>query len=219
MDFAAAFTVVIQTCYDNAATTVPVLLESLTTAGVPPSAVLVVCGKCPSDDGVPLAAPGFRLVPVTHAGPAGLICVSERPDLVTTPWLLCLQDTMAVGQEFTQRALEAHRQICDTPGTSQAPVRCVKVLDTLDTDVGLYDARWLGTLDLAGYKGGNGGGGEVFDLCPVECARYMGRSDDPDQRLVLGEFRYSEGGVARTIEHYPVLDLYHFTSLDLSYKI
>ena len=213
------FTIVVQTCYEHAATTLPVLLESLETVGVPlSSSLLVVCGQCPADSQGDPVLPGYdgsyRVVPVGYAAGAltGLVCVSERPALVATPWLLYIRDTMAAGEEFLERALEAYRQICDTPSTSQAPVRCVKLLDRASMGVGFYDTRWLGSLDLVGCKGkgGRAAPDEVFDLCPAECAKYIGEFDNPEHRQVLGEFRYSEAAAARTIEHYPALDLYKF---------
>lgn len=228
------FTVVIHTCASYAPTTLPMLLESLELAGVPTESVLVVCGQC-ADGQRPVVETGNVLyrnvrmitVPYTAESLTGLICLSEQHSLVDSPWVLYIQDTMVVGDEFLPRALEAHRQILGLPSTSESPVLCVKLLDKFSLSVGFYNTTWLRGLDLRDLKTTVNEDDlhamrdiktwcedKVFDLCPLDSVRFLGRFDSPEDRRLLGDFKYSDTSAARQIEHYPSLDLYKFKSWD-----
>lgn len=224
------FTIVVSTCRPYAPTALPMLLDSLRMAGTPMGSVVVVCGECPGGD-VPEIEGGVsdvRLVvgvEYTCEALTGLIWVSEQPAGTTAPWVLYLQDTMVAGEEFVARALEAHRQIEALPGTSESPVRCVKLLDKFSLSVGFYSAEWLRGEALGALKRDGVGVHEmreiktwcedsVFNRCPRDSVRFLASFDSPEDRRVLGEFRYSDGGAERRIEHYPSLDLYKFKSWD-----
>lgn len=241
------FTIVIQTCYSYAEVAVPVLLASLAQAGVPRESLLVVCGQCPPAAGggggtcrpprIP-GAEGLRVAAVSYTAEAltGLIHLSETPPPAPDPlldpdsspptgWVLYLQDTMAAGPDFLRRALEVHRQVLDTPSTSESSVHCVKLLNGFSMSVGFYDLAWLRGLDLGALKAEAADTDrvreiktwcedKVFDMCPAASARFLAEFNNPEDRRVLGAFRYSDSSAARKIEHYPVLDLYKFKSWD-----
>lgn len=214
-------TLVINTCAAYAPTTVPMLLESLGAAGVPPEAIRIVCGQSSDKPpAIPLVDEmGISVVHTEYTAEAmtGLVYLSEHHDLVDTPWVLYLQDTMAVGPDFPYKAL----MVCDSVSVEQ--VDCVRLLDMFSLSVGLYSTAWLQGLDLSEYKRQarttrdvqqikTWSEDRVFGLCAPERARHLAEYQNPTDRVVMGDFRYSDASTPRIIEHYPVLDVYKLKS-------
>lgn len=217
-------TVVINTCAEYAATTVPVLLESMGVAGVPHQNIVIVCGQCAEGQSPPTIglADDIRKIFVPYSAEAltGLIAVSELAGAVATPWVLYLQDTMVVGRDFAYRAL----MLCDS--VSPDTIDCVKLLDRYSLSVGLYSTAWLRGLDLDGLKRTVHtkqdmqriklwSEDRVFGMCAADRSMFLAEFRNPQERVHMGEFRYADVGAARrVIEHYPVLDVYKLKSWD-----
>lgn len=213
------FTIVINTCRAYASTALPMLMQSLAAAGVPVSQVVVVCGQCGADE-APEVPVGVRLECREYTAEAmtGLIALSES-DLVATPWVLYVQDTMMVGPQFPFRAL----QLCDA--VSPADTDCVRLLDMFSLSVGLYSTAWLRGLDLSGFKRlaatkedmqriKTWSEDRVFGLAESARSRHLAEFGNPADRVLRGDFRYTPESPRRVIEHYPVLDLYKLKSWD-----
>lgn len=215
------FTIVINTCEGYQSVSLPVLLQSLAMAGIPPESLLVVCGQCPVPESATVDGMRVRRVPYTAEALTGLIHVSESDD-VTTDWVLYIQDTMAVGEEFGPRILETYRQMMERPSGSTTGLLAVKLLDHFSLSVGFYEVAWLRELreEIRGFKVMAADEhamrdiktwceDKIFDMCPpgriLHLSEFVNRKD-------MGEFRYSETSASRRIEHYPVLDLYKFKS-------
>lgn len=218
--------VVVTTCRAYAPVTMPVLLQSLDLAGVPRASVTVVCGQTPADAPAPWAAEGVEVacVPYTAEALTGLVAVAGGRVLgsaAATDMFAYLQDTMAVGADFRAR-------LAAVAGSVPSEVHAVRLLDRFSLSVGLYEVGWVRGArqrlegmaavtndDVAAMR-------EIktwcedalFDACPPERCRYLGRFGDPTDRAVLGDFRYAPDAASRTIEHYPSLDLYKFKSWD-----
>lgn len=222
------FTIVINTCHAYQGVSMPVLLDSLAMAGIPAESLLVVCGQSPaSDSGVTVAEGGIRVhrVPYTAEALTGLIHLSESADGVPDGgWILYIQDTMVVGQQFGPRIMETFRQIMERPSGSTTGLVAVKLLDQFSLSVGFYDVAWLREVreEIQGFKVMSADEhamrdiktwceDKIFDMCPPEriahLAEFAGRQH-------MGTFKYSETSADRIIEHYPVLDLYKFKSWD-----
>lgn len=222
------FTIVINTCFEYAPRTLPVLLESLAMAEVPLESVVVTVGQC-VDGQLPTMPEGVvcRMVACDYTGMdlTALICLSERDDVVSTQWVLYLHDTMVVGERFLAQATEAFRQVTGAPSSSDTTPRCVQLLDRNSMNVGFYDAIWLRSLDLSKFKiaadadleakreiKAIGCGDKVFEMCPLDNRRYLGTH--PRDFTNMGTFTYEEDGSSNTriIEYYPVLDIFKLKS-------
>lgn len=230
------FTIVVNTCASYAPVTLPVLFESLDRAGVPRAATLVVVGQCPGGR-LPEGLPGGTTYAAVEYTAECLTALVAAPDLVDTPWIFLLQDTMAVGPEFPARVQRAYELLSErsdpsaagtssshAPSSSSSPLKCVRLLDRFSMSVGFYDVAWLRTLGLRERFARPGdcdvreikrwSEDAVFDLAPPGGEAHLAEHDDPAQRRVQGEMRYVPGGRARTVEHYPVLDLTKCKSWD-----
>ena len=115
------FTIVVNTCFEYAPRTLPMLLESLAMAGVPLDSVVVVVGQCVDEQLPTMPDACRRMVACDYTGMdlTALICLSERDDVVSTQWVLYLHDTMVVGEQFLERAMEAFRQVTQAPSSSR----------------------------------------------------------------------------------------------------
>lgn len=218
------FTIVINTCDAYMSTSLPVLLDTLALAGIPAESLLVVCGQSAAA-AREVAEGGIRVhrVPYTAEALTGLIYLSETDDTVVSDgWVLYLQDTMAVGEQFGPRIVETYRQVMERPSGSESSLLAVKVLDHFSLSVGFYDLAWLRELreEIRGFKVMCADEhamreiktwceDKVFDMCPPDRILHL---DSFVDRRQLGEFRYSESSAVRQIEHYPSLDLYKFKS-------
>lgn len=169
-------------------TTLSMLLESLDLAGV--SEVLVVC----RGDGRP--PEGVKTVQAPDRGEVtGLLHVASHPDAVKTRWMVYLQDTMVVGQEFAALAASVAAGAAALP----SPPVCA----TLDDGTGLYDVAWLASLGPPAPRSVQ----DVLDACPEGRRPLDAAVED------MGTFRYpGDTEPPRRIARHPCLDVYRFVS-------
>lgn len=231
------FAIVIEACRDYAPVALPVLLDSLETAGAPLDSVVVVCGQCEAERGEDAALDAvedrvirgggrFERRKYTTVCATALVAVSEDPALVSKPWFLHLQCTTSVGARFVDLARDVYYDLSGRPGLD-----CIKLLDRFSMNMGFYRTAWVRGLasELARHKRGGADAPTaadvhevrdiktwcedlVFGMCSPAAAECLGRYADAEAVQFRGWFKYREDGQPRVHEYYPSLDLHKYKS-------
>lgn len=223
---------VVTSCASYAATTLPVLFESLVQAGLerfaPRIVVVVAQSSESSTEDVEWHAPGsssaivqYTQVRVPYAAEAlaGLVCVAET-DVVRTPWFLYVQDCSFVGPTFFEKAARAYANVCSED------LDVVKLADRFSMSVGFYRTDFVRSEavrnGLAGVKIDGARSDDDVRLLKYHTEDFAFGLADEDRTGVLGfrkdatvvddQFRYRPECVRRVVEKYPWLDYYKLKS-------
>lgn len=220
------FDVVVTTCLEYAARTLPALFDTMRAAGVPLASVHVVVGQCPggidagSDLGelaAGLVGEGVRVTSVAYGAEALTGVVRTALHGARTPWILMIQDSCFVGPGFVAKATEVHDRVRESDEYD-----VVKLTDRFSLSIGFYRTAWLESkaedlrrvcihrFDVDSIRRLKMHiEDKAFDMADPARTAVLGRFED---RAIVGGFRYPGSATDRVVEHYPALDVFKVKS-------
>lgn len=130
--------VVINSCVGYCPVSVPPLLESLETAGVPREAIHVVVGECEQDDDVEEGGVQVHRRRWCNLDNNGLLWLT-RDHPKPAPWVVYLHDTSLVAEQFWSEC----RAVVSDLSAQQPPVSCARLHSPFSMGMGFYSVDWL----------------------------------------------------------------------------
>lgn len=175
----------------------PMAIESVLQAGVPPERIVVVSPVPPPED--------FRTkhkLRHLQSSKQSLVAVAEATaDQVPEAWVFCMPDTAVFGHQTAGLLDDMDRQLAHDAGGSETSPLAIKLCDAGSADIGMFNSQWLRSVRPDSNDA-------AFQACPRPQARFLTRHEDLS---VVGTFKYSpDDQDTYRIVHIGVLDLFRF---------
>lgn len=136
--------IVINSCCQYYAKTVPILLETLKTAGVPDDHIYVVVGESDTDRSELIDGIKYIFRRYCNIDNNGLLWITqERPEL-QSEWIFYMHDTCYVHQEFWTKCCTIVKEV--KPDT-----KCTMLQNNYSMGIGFYNLKWLYTDDVVTF--------------------------------------------------------------------